>query len=290
MQIPYSQFNPTYSFNKYSPCDAFSFCLASRLAYERPPFIIKQAKAWRFGSVKPFEVARGNVIDTQGYVATDNRNKRMLIALRGTESFADWLTNLQVVRDPGPCRSSVHEGFQDALHAASLRVGKILGEELVDHEIWLTGHSLGGALASLLAAELLDMKLPVGGLFTFAAPRAGDSDLASCLDKKLELKAHWRIVNEDDMVPHLPPKWLGFLHAGNRVLLMNSGKVRKDPRSWQGWEKRFSTWLSTMFNPPRIANPHRLDTTVGYLRRLRAHCRQRSAGTGRSLRGKKTRV
>ena len=269
--IAYGAFKPNYSLGRYSPCDAYSFCLASSLAYEERPFIVTTAKTWGFGFVKPFHVKRGKDIDTQGFVASDNQ--RILIALRGTESLADLLTNVQVLKDPGPCGANVHKGFQDALHAVTLTIGKIVGENFVNHKIWLTGHSLGGALAVLLAAELLELGLAVDGLLTFAAPRVGDSKLAKCLDRKLKHKANWRVANEDDLVPHLPWKSLRFRHAGNPVLLLNSGRVSKDSRTWLSWEKTTSMWLGSIFEPPKILAPHRLATGVGYLKRLRRHCR-----------------
>ena len=112
---------------------------------------------------------RGGDIDTQGFLAVNDQ--RMLAAFRGTESLPDWLTNLQTVRDSGPWKSTkVYDGFQDAFHAVALRIGEIIGRTRNTHEVWLTGHSLGGALAVLLAATLLENGLPVTGFYMFGPP------------------------------------------------------------------------------------------------------------------------
>ena len=129
----YSDFNPVYSVPDYHPRDALSLCLASHLAYQKNPKnkriarrkISGQAKKWGFVHVEAVEIVRGRDIDTQGFIAVSE--SRILAAFRGTESLPDWLTNLQTVRDPGPWRDTrVHEGFQDAFHAAALRVGEII--------------------------------------------------------------------------------------------------------------------------------------------------------------------
>ncbi|MCY4489811.1 MAG: lipase family protein [Deltaproteobacteria bacterium] len=273
--IPYREFAPQYSTVKYSPKDALSFCLASRLAYEKlkngridKKKINQEALHWGFEEIEAFEVVRGGDIDTQGFLAVGKQ--RMLAAFRGTESLPDWLTNLQTVRNPGPWENTkVHEGFQDAFHAAALRIGEIIGRTRSQHEVWLTGHSLGGALAVLLAATLLENGLAVTGLYTFGAPRVGDLDFATRLDKELEDGAHWRVVNEGDVVPHLPPEW-GFSHAGHRKLLLRSGKVSASQSSWQRFKKDIWGWIGTAIGKLSIADPHRLDSKTGYLQRLAA--------------------
>ena len=70
-----------------------------------------------------------------------------------------------------------------------------------DQAIWITGHSLGGALAVLLAATLWEAEQPVTGLYTYATPRVGDSAFAGRLNEDMADGAHWRVVNAGDLVP-----------------------------------------------------------------------------------------
>ena len=276
----YEHFDPVYSVPVYHPRDAWSFCLASHLAYQKNSRskriarrkITDQARRWGFGHVEPFEILRGRDVDTQGFIAVNE--SRLLAAFRGTESLPDWLTNLQTVRDPGPWRNTrVHEGFQDAFHAAALRIGEIIGRERGHRQVWLTGHSLGGALAVLLAATLLESAIPVTGLYTFGAPRVGNNAFASHVNEGLAHAAHWRVVNEGDLVPHVPAQMF-FSHAGNRMLLMEDAPRDDSEDMWKGFIRETWSWMGELTEEVRdlfdIADPHKLDSPGGYLERLAA--------------------
>jgi triacylglycerol lipase len=275
--VPDSEFNPQFSLAKYSPRDALSFCLASRLAYAKNARgqiarqrIREQVRAWGFSNVESFEIVRGRDIDTQGFIAANDEH--ILTAFRGTESLPDWLANLQTVKDPGPWRrTEVHEGFQDAFHAAALKIGETIGRTRVRQRVWVTGHSLGGALAILLAATMRESNLPVHGLYTFGAPRVGDKNFAQRLDRALDGAAHWRVVNEGDLVPHVPLESF-FSHAGNRMLLLNRMTTSRRESVWKRFKKDIWGWIGTAIGEVKlqIAGPHLLDSKNGYLRRLAA--------------------
>ncbi len=272
---PYSDFFPKYSVPAYSRNDALSLCLVSRLAYEKNSRgriartqIRNQAKEWGFSHAECFEIVRGRDIDTQGYIAVNDRI--ILAAFRGTESLPDWLTNFQAVKDPGPWRNTkVHEGFQDAFFVSALKIGQAIGEKRNNQQVWVTGHSLGGALAVILAATLLENDIPVHGLYTFGAPRVGDKNFARELNDKLRDKAHWRVVNKGDLVPHLPPEMF-FSHAGNRKLLLSNKYRSTSPDTWKRFKKDIWGWIGTVIGDTKlqIADSHRLDSANGYLGRL----------------------
>ena len=278
--IPFTRFTPEYAISGYSPKDALSFCLASKLAYsklvtgeiDRDKIRRHAVDSWKFSKVESFEIVRGGDIDTQGYIAIDD--KRILAAFRGTESLPDWLTNLQAVRDPGPwADTKVHEGFQDAFMAAALKIGEIIGRKRASHEVWLTGHSLGGALAVLLAATLRESGMPVHGLYTFGAPRVGDENFAELLNDSLAGRAHWRVANQGDLIPHVPPESF-FSHAGHRKLLLDNGAVSDEDNVWDDFKEDIWGWFGRQLGRAKlkIAGPHLLDSNNGYLQRLAAQC------------------
>lgn len=276
-RISDDQFGPEYSRVKYSALDALSFCLASRLAYAKNSRgriarkrIRDQIAAWGFTHVEAFEIVRGRDIDTQGFIAINDYH--ILAAFRGTESLPDWLTNLQTVKDPGPWRrTEVHEGFQDAFLAAALKIGETIGRRRERQRVWVTGHSLGGALAVLLAATMRESDLPVDGLYTFGAPRVGDKAFAVRLDHELDGAAHWRVVNEGDLVPHVPLEAF-FSHAGNRMLLLNRMTASGRNSVWNRFKKDIWGWIGSTIGEVKlqIAGPHLLDSENGYLHRLAA--------------------
>ena len=83
--------------------------------------------------------------------------------------------------------------------------------------MWVTGHSLGGALAMLFALRLkLRRGLTVAGVYTFGQPRVGNLPFSLAYDKALRT-CTYRVVHADDLVPRVP--WLlgAFRHCGTEV-------------------------------------------------------------------------
>ena len=85
----------------------------------------------------------------------------------------------------------------------------------------VTGHSLGGALATLSAYVLQsDLKLPVGRVFTYGSPRVGNDAFSKA---RIAAGNEWRITHHRDPVPHLPPRHLfGFTHTAREVRVFYS--------------------------------------------------------------------
>lgn len=168
----------------------------------------------------------------------------LVLAFRGTEatSVKDIKADADAVSVHADNGGRVHRGFQTAFQAGYLDIKAAL-KAYEDQPLILTGHSLGGALATLAARELNHP----GGLaacYTFGAPRVGDEEWVSDLKTPL-----YRVVNAADCVTMLPPgtevvsltgwlvrlipgvgqpvrKWLlkrfgGYLHAGNMRYLTN---------------------------------------------------------------------
>ena len=110
-----------------------------------------------------------------------------------------------------PKGGAVHEGFRDALDIVWTDVNERLLETTAGgRPLWLTGHSLGGALATL-AADRLD---GVRGLYTFGAPCVGDQAFADHFRVST-----WRFVHHRDIMPRLPPfgVYAGELRRGDYV-------------------------------------------------------------------------
>jgi hypothetical protein len=103
-----------------------------------------------------------------------------------------------------------------------------------DPGVFITGHSLGGALAMLCALEFCRELLPVSGVYTFGQPRAGNAAFANLFDATFapggsKLKdITFRVVNQNDIVPRTPGWLLGYRHCGNEVFL--------PPGSVTNWE------------------------------------------------------
>jgi triacylglycerol lipase len=137
-----------------------------------------------------------------------------------------------------------------------------------DKEIWVTGHSLGGALASLLTAMLIADGFGVAALYTYGAPRVGDNRFEEIFNEKFSTA--YRVVNQDDVVPHLPPEFFGFSHSGHRILFDREGSRQEDKSTWIEFQEKMGAWLSHIPQAGiQIKGPHLLNSPEGYLTKLK---------------------
>jgi len=112
----------------------------------------------------------------------------------------------------------IHRGFREALdqeHVWEQILPCLLS--LGERPVWFTGHSLGAALATIAAARFAAIR-PVQGLYTFGSPRVGNANFAQTVPS-----ANWRIVNNQDLVAHLPPRIGGYEHVGTLIFLDAAG-------------------------------------------------------------------
>jgi triacylglycerol lipase len=94
-------------------------------------------------------------------------------------------------------------------------VWKTLQAERGTRSLWITGHSLGGALAVLAAAKLrLEKAQPVNGVYTYGQPRVGDAVFCSGFNQWMGTNT-FRFVNFKDIVPRVPPRNLNFDDIGS---------------------------------------------------------------------------
>jgi predicted lipase len=158
------------------------------------------------------------------------------IVLRGSVSFQNWVDDfdaLQVPFNNSDCTDCyVHQGFNYAWNQVAKSVLSDvleLRKQFPDYSIIVTGHSLGGALASLCAITLQEFFnkeasvsnkfslramqklhiIPKVRLFTFGAPRFSNEALAAYTTMLLSDRN--RITHYKDMAPHCPP-YLQYMH------------------------------------------------------------------------------
>jgi triacylglycerol lipase len=116
-----------------------------------------------------------------------------------------------------------HKGFVDAIGAIWQPLSTAVEAEVKksDRPIWITGHSLGGALA-LLAAWLLKRKfVPVHEVCTFGAPMIGNKTACEAFNREFSGRI-FRYINGRDPVPKLPTLSLAaneFVHVDSQRLL-----------------------------------------------------------------------
>jgi triacylglycerol lipase len=101
-----------------------------------------------------------------------------------------------------------HAGFLSAFGEIRERFDALVSSRQPRQRLWLTGHSLGGALATLAAAHV--GPAAVQGLYTYGAPRVGDAAFAAALCDQ----PCFRVVHRNDWISAVPPELLGYRHAG----------------------------------------------------------------------------
>jgi hypothetical protein len=211
---------------------------ASLLAYADESFIARMFDAAGLTQAG-FRTAFVNRSSTQCFIA--HGPAFVLVAFRGTEvkdfwaGLRDWMTNLQAALVPDGFGGRVHAGFQRGLQEVWSELCALLGPVLAQNPassgVWLTGHSLGAALATLAADRALQQRaFPVRGLYTFGSPRVGDAAFARRVDTGALKSRAFRFVNHLDIVPSVPPPW-GYRHTGRLCYFDETKQQLPDPRS-----------------------------------------------------------
>ena len=160
----------------------------------------------------------------QGFVT--RRPEAVLIVFRGTDERSDWKVNLDSIRERKPfLPGQVHKGFCEALAAPFEHNILPAVQQRGSRRVWITGHSLGGALAALCAARLIfEQSIAVTGLYTYGQPRVGDDDFADAFRSQMVGQYH-RYTNDKDIVPHVPLLVMKFRHTGAHLLFDALGEL-----------------------------------------------------------------
>jgi hypothetical protein len=180
-----------------------------------------------------------SVGNTQVYVAQNNSS--IIVSFRGSQApttldgLKDWLltnANNYLVLPEGQIGTDFaaagvgaryHRGFMEALHEIWEPLLKSVNKavEAGDRPLWVTGHSLGGALALLAAWRLQRNFVTVHAVITFGAPMVGNDTAARVFEQEFAGKI-FRYVNLEDPVPLLPSVSLvanSYSHCQSEVAL-----------------------------------------------------------------------
>jgi hypothetical protein len=188
--------------------------------------------------------------DTQGILF--RKGKHIVLAFRGSQQVQDWRTNFSVSRRPFRTVSgktpqewptgSVHRGFQGAWESVEQKVVGCLREwcQGEDYCLWVTGHSLGGALANLAGVSLDYQGFRVSGLYTFGQPRVADWQFVREVNQRMGDRI-FRYANNNDVVPMIPPPFIPwnptrlYGHMGEFRYFNTAGKLHMQSLPGQRW-------------------------------------------------------
>ncbi|MGG2063799.1 lipase family protein [Bacillus sp. S14(2024)] len=137
---------------------------------------------------------------------------QIIVAFRGTQSDRDWMADSMVQQKPYPFTANsgnVHSGFLSIYESCRDTIMDTLVSLPSHKALFVTGHSLGGALATL---HILDARVNTSfshyTLYNFASPKVGDIAFRNYY--KMQVANSFRFVNLFDVVPLLPPRKVKF--------------------------------------------------------------------------------
>ena len=181
-----------------------------------------------------------------GYLIFYNPERNFLgVSFRGSVSFKNLLTDLNMGLSPLkwgtrdkfrppqkiPKEVKIHTGFHEAYIAIRKGLMERLSESCKEYntsKLVFTGHSLGGALATITAVDFHD-QYGFGDQITIASygqPRVGNAAWAQYLESLPFSDRHYRTVAQGDPIVEMPPKELGYRHAGREILYTDDGQFK----------------------------------------------------------------
>jgi hypothetical protein len=145
-----------------------------------------------------------------------------VVAFRGTDikDGSNLRYDVDLELDPWTGKGRVHRGFATAL--GQVQEGLLTAlDSLQGWRLLYTGHSLGAAMATLLAG----LKKP-DALFTFGSPRVGDAGFVA----SLQGVTNFRFQDCCDLVTRVPPEELGYQHFGQPHYIDRERSVILNPK------------------------------------------------------------
>jgi len=172
-------------------------------------------------AIKPCETYWGRAYVAR-FAGIDSAADAVVVSIRGTNDPQDVMQDLMFAKTdrnmscPG-CQ--VHTGFYDAwssIHDPVItEVRQLLASSPPGTPLYVTGHSLGGAIAVIATYDMQNsLGLHVSEAFTFGEPRVGNAEFAHHFGRA---PVTWRVTHFKDPVPHLPGRFLGFEHHATEI-------------------------------------------------------------------------
>lgn len=209
-------------------------------------------------------------LDTTAFMVQSHDGRVVILSYRGTEvlDLVDWLSDADLEPeiysfsfDGVKETAGVHSGYYRGARATRHRVVKALqralaGRSILDeddpdrpdtplahslHALYITGHSLGGAIAAMMAVMLKSdaayerIAHTLRAVYTFGQPMLATPEFAEKCRQRDYDKDMFRYIHRRDVVPHVPPRTTGrFEHIGSEFQYKDVTPGHPDPsRDWK---------------------------------------------------------
>jgi len=228
-----------------------------------------------------------------GFIVSKTLNTDLYICFRGTRGAQEWekdatipLTQCSFL----PTGIKVHKGFQDVytnpnnvdveLGSLQSQVLDFLKNSVPNYSnLWVTGHSLGAALATLAIADIVTNVNYPGAkiMYNFASPLVGNQAFVDFFKSNIGTSkcdgnnnintCSWRVVNTNDLVPKVPPAIFGYAHVnGCSGQSVCNNRIDKNNENNGLFEITFAEECKDLFKDATcFGNAHKADTYLSTL-------------------------
>jgi triacylglycerol lipase len=193
------------------------FANIAQTTYDNPKTSTAKFKALGYKIIQFFDID-----GAQAYLLTNGTIT--VLSFRGTEvtEKSDILADLKAGKNIEACGGKVHVGFKGEINKLWPSISAVLADN--PGNLYVTGHSLGAAMATIAASRMQDR---VTALITFGSPRVGNAEFVKSLTVE-----HYRVQNNCDDVTKVPFLLMGFAHHGTHKYMNFNGEFR-DLTPWQ---------------------------------------------------------
>lgn len=228
-QVPKVTESDIEMFNYMAEHAAASYCNTNQHNYGKGIFCFDQedrvCPILRTHSTSIIGLFDSGFQDMRAYTAVDHTSKEIVLSISGSNGPGMWsaVSNFTIVDWPLVPQAMAHQQFIQVWNymdpeavALSMNRAKRM---YPDYSMKATGHSLGGAVAMLAAAQLrLEHDLPID-VYSFGAPKLGNEHLSRFIEEQEEGK-NFRITHLNDPISRLPRGCTGYTHISTEYWLM----------------------------------------------------------------------
>lgn len=176
----------------------------------------------------PTNIIYNKYYDVNGFIGISKNERAIYVVFRGSETITNWLDDFETLMTTYPLcpQCSVHAGFyysslsvkDDVVHWT-----QALQKDNPTFDVVVAGHSLGGALATLTAVNLIINDITNVRHFSFGSPRVGNTAAAIFISSLLP--EIYRTTHYKDIVPHNPFTNFGYKHVSGEWYENDQGKL-----------------------------------------------------------------
>ncbi|RDE19577.1 lipase family protein [Motiliproteus coralliicola] len=170
----------------------------------------------------------------------------LCMAFRGTNELKDWLDNINAFATQ-QLFGEFHRGFWNSVED----VWKPLNDKFRDLQqqrrrpLFLTGHSLGGAMATVAAARMVHEDKPFTSVYTFGQPRVLTRSTARTFNNECKSR-YFRFHNNNDIVTRAPARLMGYSHIGSYLYISAEKEIHPEVGFWFKFVDYFDGALSAL--------------------------------------------